>query len=99
MISRSSIFASLFFGLSGRHDRASQHHRWRHVRNLSDTDAGAPDTIQTCDLCGGDHRYILIGIQLEERDPVQQFGEQYCRYRQHATMLVQFPGRKFAGPN
>ena len=42
--------------------------------------------------------YILIGIQLEERDLVQQFGDQYRRYRQHAAMLVPLPGRKFTGP-
>jgi protein-S-isoprenylcysteine O-methyltransferase Ste14 len=42
--------------------------------------------------------YILIGIQLEEHDLVQQFGEQYRRYRQHAAMLFPLPGRKFTGP-
>jgi len=42
--------------------------------------------------------YILIGIQLEERDLIQQFGDQYRRYRQHAAMLVPLPGRKFTGP-
>jgi len=42
--------------------------------------------------------YILIGIQLEERDLVEQFGDQYRRYRQHAAMLVPLPGRKFTGP-
>ena len=42
--------------------------------------------------------YILIGIQLEERDLVQQFGDQYRRYRQQAAMLVPLPGRKFVGP-
>ena len=39
--------------------------------------------------------YILIGIQLEEHDLIQQFGDQYRRYRQHAAMLVPLPGRKF----
>ena len=39
--------------------------------------------------------YILIGIQLEERDLVEQFGDQYRRYRQRASMLVPLPGRKF----
>jgi methanethiol S-methyltransferase len=43
--------------------------------------------------------YILIGIQLEEHDLIQQFGDQYRRYRQHAAMLVPLPGRKFADPN
>jgi protein-S-isoprenylcysteine O-methyltransferase Ste14 len=38
-------------------------------------------------------------IQLEERDLVRQFGDQYRRYRQHAAMLVLLPGCKFAGPN
>ena len=43
--------------------------------------------------------YILIGIQLEEHDLIQQFGDQYRLYRQHAAMLVPLPGRKFTGPN
>jgi protein-S-isoprenylcysteine O-methyltransferase Ste14 len=42
--------------------------------------------------------YILIGIQLEEHDLIEQFGDQYRRYRQHAPMLVPLPGRKFADP-
>ena len=42
--------------------------------------------------------YILIGIQLEEHDLIEQFGDQYRRYRQHAPMLVPLPGRKFAAP-
>ena len=42
--------------------------------------------------------YILIGIQLEEHDLIQQFGDQYRRYRQHAAMLVPLPGRKFTSP-
>jgi protein-S-isoprenylcysteine O-methyltransferase Ste14 len=41
--------------------------------------------------------YILVGIQLEERDLIQQFGDQYLRYRQHAAMLVPLPGRRFTG--
>jgi protein-S-isoprenylcysteine O-methyltransferase Ste14 len=39
--------------------------------------------------------YILIGVQLEERDLIVQFGDQYRRYRQRAAMLVPIPGRKF----
>jgi protein-S-isoprenylcysteine O-methyltransferase Ste14 len=42
--------------------------------------------------------YILIGIQLEEYDLIQQFGDQYRRYRQHAAMLIPAPGRRFADP-
>jgi protein-S-isoprenylcysteine O-methyltransferase Ste14 len=42
--------------------------------------------------------YILIGIQLEERDLIQQFGDRYRNYRQQAAMLVPLPGRKFADP-
>jgi methanethiol S-methyltransferase len=42
--------------------------------------------------------YILIGIQLEEHDLIQQFGDQYRRYRQQAAMLVPLPGRKFNAP-
>ena len=38
--------------------------------------------------------YILIGIQLEERDLVKQFGDQYRRYRERASMLIPFPGRR-----
>ena len=41
--------------------------------------------------------YILIGIQLEERDLIRQFGDQYRRYRERAAMLFPIPGRKFAG--
>jgi methanethiol S-methyltransferase len=41
--------------------------------------------------------YILIGIQLEEHDLIEQFGDQYRRYRQRAAMLVPLPGRKFTG--
>jgi len=36
--------------------------------------------------------YILIGIQLEERDLVAQFGDEYRRYRRRVSMLV--PWRK-----
>jgi protein-S-isoprenylcysteine O-methyltransferase Ste14 len=40
-------------------------------------------------------RYILIGIQLQERYLIQQFGDQCRRYSQRAAMLVPLPGRKF----
>jgi methanethiol S-methyltransferase len=36
--------------------------------------------------------YILVGIQLEERDLVDMFGEQYREYRQRVSMLI--PWRK-----
>ena len=39
--------------------------------------------------------YILIAIQLEERDLIQMFGEQYRRYRQQVAMLLPLPGRGF----
>lgn len=42
--------------------------------------------------------YIFIGIQLEERDLLQLFGDQYRQYRQRAAMLIPLPGRKFTGP-
>jgi methanethiol S-methyltransferase len=38
--------------------------------------------------------YILIGIQLEERDLIVIFGDQYRRYRQQVAMLIPWPGRK-----
>lgn len=38
--------------------------------------------------------YILIGIRLEERDLVEQFGDQYRRYRERASMLIPLPGRR-----
>jgi protein-S-isoprenylcysteine O-methyltransferase Ste14 len=37
--------------------------------------------------------YVLIAIQLEERDLIRLFGEQYRRYRQQVGMLVPLPGR------
>ena len=38
--------------------------------------------------------YILIAIQLEERDLIGLFGDQYRRYRQSVAMLVPLPGRR-----
>jgi len=40
--------------------------------------------------------YILIAIQLEERDLIQLFGEQYRRYRQQVGMLLPMPRRATA---
>jgi protein-S-isoprenylcysteine O-methyltransferase Ste14 len=39
--------------------------------------------------------YILIGVQLEERDLIGTFGEDYRRYRRQVAMLVPMPQRKF----
>jgi protein-S-isoprenylcysteine O-methyltransferase Ste14 len=39
--------------------------------------------------------YILIAIQLEERDLIRLFGDKYRRYRQHVAMLLPLPGRGF----
>ena len=36
--------------------------------------------------------YILIGIQLEERDLIGMFGDQYRRYRERVSMLIPLPG-------
>ncbi|MGZ5908703.1 MAG: methyltransferase family protein [Reyranella sp.] len=38
--------------------------------------------------------YILIAIQLEERNLIRMFGDQYRRYRDRVAMLVPLPGRK-----
>ena len=37
--------------------------------------------------------YILIAIQLEERDLIALFGDQYARYRRQVAMLIPLPGR------
>jgi protein-S-isoprenylcysteine O-methyltransferase Ste14 len=37
--------------------------------------------------------YILIAIQLEERDLIQLFGDQYRRYRKEVSMLIPLPRR------
>jgi methanethiol S-methyltransferase len=42
--------------------------------------------------------YILIGIQLEERDLVGMFGDQYRRYRRQVAMLIPWPGSKLINP-
>jgi methanethiol S-methyltransferase len=38
--------------------------------------------------------YILIAIQLEERDLIQLFGDQYRRYRRDVGMLIPLPRRR-----
>ena len=38
--------------------------------------------------------YILIAIQLEERDLIGLFGDQYRRYRRQVAMILPLPGRK-----
>jgi protein-S-isoprenylcysteine O-methyltransferase Ste14 len=38
--------------------------------------------------------YILVAIQLEERDLIGLFGDQYRRYRRQVAMLLPLPGRK-----
>ena len=38
--------------------------------------------------------YILIAIQLEERDLIAMFGDQYRRYRDQVAMLLPLPRRK-----
>jgi protein-S-isoprenylcysteine O-methyltransferase Ste14 len=38
--------------------------------------------------------YILLGIQLEERDLIGQFGHQYLHYRARVNMLLPGPARR-----
>jgi protein-S-isoprenylcysteine O-methyltransferase Ste14 len=38
--------------------------------------------------------YILIALQLEERDLIQMFGETYQQYRRKVPMFFPHPGRK-----
>jgi len=40
----------------------------------------------------------LIGIQLEERDLIGMFGDQYRSYRQRVSMLLPLPGRRSVDP-
>lgn len=38
--------------------------------------------------------YILIALQLEERDLIRLFGDKYRRYREQVPMFIPWPGRK-----
>lgn len=38
--------------------------------------------------------YILIALQLEERDLLQTFGDKYRKYREQVPMFIPRPGRK-----
>ncbi len=40
--------------------------------------------------------YMLIAIQLEERDLVETFGEDYLVYRRRVSMLIPLPPRRSA---
>jgi methanethiol S-methyltransferase len=42
--------------------------------------------------------YVLIGIQLEERDLIHAFGSAYRQYRQHTPMLIPFMRLQRAKP-
>jgi len=43
-------------------------------------------------FAGATTGYILIGIWLEERDLIAQFGNRYLRYREQVGMLLPWPG-------
>jgi protein-S-isoprenylcysteine O-methyltransferase Ste14 len=42
--------------------------------------------------------YIIVGIQLEERDLLRAHGEAYQRYREQVSMLLPLPGRNKPAP-
>ena len=42
--------------------------------------------------------YILIAIQLEERDLVDALGDDYRRYRERVPMIIPVPARRRAAP-
>ena len=42
--------------------------------------------------------YILVGIQLEERDLIASFGETYTLYRRRVSMLIPLPPRRGGNP-
>lgn len=43
--------------------------------------------------------YILVGIQLEERDLVRALGAQYRDYREHVPMLIPFTRARYQASN
>lgn len=45
-------------------------------------------------FAGATTAYILIAIQLEERDLIHFFGDQYRRYRKEVPMLIPLPKRR-----
>ena len=45
-------------------------------------------------FAGATTAYIVIAIQLEERDLIQFFGDQYRRYRKEVAMLIPLPKRR-----
>lgn len=42
--------------------------------------------------------YILIAIQLEERDLVNELGADYRNYQRRVSMIIPFMGRKSSSP-
>ena len=45
-------------------------------------------------FAGATTAYILVAIQLEERDLIHFFGDQYRRYRKEVAMLIPLPKRR-----